>query len=62
MTDFDCQNWKEWNFRFKVAVTNAWRHVCLFVTKMEVAECEDAMVEVATLEALSLTDGDLDRW
>ena len=52
VADFDGQNWTEWNFQFEVLLKkNARLHVFHLVTKMEPAESEDAMVEIAELEA-----------
>ena len=57
--DFDGQNWKEWNFQFKVALNNARPQVFHLVTKVERAERGETMVDIATLEAASRlgTDG-----
>ena len=58
MKDFDGQNWKKWNFQFKVALKSACAQVFHLVTK-ERRESEDAMVKIAVLGATSLHGGDL---
>ena len=59
--DCDGQSWKECNFHFKVVLKYACPQFFQLVTKMERAESEDAMVEMATPEATSMSDGDLEE-
>ena len=58
MKGFEDKNWNWWIFQIKFALKNACPQVFHMMTKMERAESEDAMVEVATLEATSATAKD----
>ena len=52
---------KDFDGQFKVALKNACAQVFHLVTVIERAESKDAMVEIVTLEATSLNDGDLEQ-
>ena len=55
---FEDKNWNWWIFQIKFALKNACPQAFHLMTKMERAESEETMVEIATLEATPPTAKD----